>query len=359
RLGDTRSVDEFRLVGNIDFNGNKGQGVEGVDWKNYANYCIDGLGCTNMIVAFDDPYTGFNKIFDGQNHSLKNINMDFALATGGSHVYAGLFGNSRGATFKNIHIDYMGGGIKVNTQSPGEASVGGFIGAIEAGSADNIILENINSIEHVHSMHEGFNTTGGFAGSIAFANISNVTVRNIKSIKSILTSDREATFHTGGFVGFVAGIDTKKAEFNNIKLENIENISNEGIIANAHLGGFIGGIRGNAYLSNITLNNIYNIINNVTIGNSSSVGGFIGGFVGHIDFENIALNNIYNIDNKMDSLSSYTGGFVGIGHLYMSSLKNIYMFFNQNTKIKGRKVGILFGSSEGSIPFSNLNNIHI
>ncbi|MCV3411527.1 filamentous hemagglutinin N-terminal domain-containing protein, partial [Campylobacter lari] len=359
RLGDTRSVDEFRLVGNIDFNGNKGQGIEGKDWQNYANYCIERLGCTNMIVAFDDPYTGFNKIFDGQNHSLKNINMDFTLATGGSHVYAGLFGNSRGATFKNIHIDYMGGGIKVDTQSPGEAHVGGFIGAIEAGSTDNIILENVNSIEHVHSKYEGFNTTGGFAGSIAYANISNVTVRNIKSIKSILVSDIEATFHTGGFVGFVAGIDAKKAEFNNIKLENIENISNEGIITNTHVGGFMGGILGDAYLSNIALNNIYNIINNVTIGSSSSVGGFVGGFYGHIDFENIALNNIYNIDNKMDSLSSYTGGFVGIGHLYMSSLKNIYMFFNQNTKIKGREVGILFGSPEESIPFFNLSNIHI
>ncbi|EAL3939829.1 hypothetical protein A0068_09310, partial [Campylobacter lari] len=71
--GETRSIDEFRLVGNIDFSGNQGQNKEGS--QNYTNYCIDGLGCTSMIVGTDYYNNAFNKTFDGQGYTLKNINI--------------------------------------------------------------------------------------------------------------------------------------------------------------------------------------------------------------------------------------------------------------------------------------------
>ncbi|MCV3411533.1 filamentous hemagglutinin N-terminal domain-containing protein, partial [Campylobacter lari] len=48
---------EYRLTSDIDFKASSG--------KNYANYCIDGLGCANMIVGYA---SAFNKIFNGQGY---------------------------------------------------------------------------------------------------------------------------------------------------------------------------------------------------------------------------------------------------------------------------------------------------
>ncbi|MCV3434966.1 filamentous hemagglutinin N-terminal domain-containing protein, partial [Campylobacter sp. IFREMER_LSEM_CL1846] len=55
---------EYRLTNNINFKGNQGKGKEGKDWQNYANYCIDGLDCTSMMIG--DNKNPFTKTFDGQ-----------------------------------------------------------------------------------------------------------------------------------------------------------------------------------------------------------------------------------------------------------------------------------------------------
>ncbi|HEC1752089.1 TPA: filamentous hemagglutinin N-terminal domain-containing protein, partial [Campylobacter lari] len=70
------TASEYRLTNDIDFKASSGQ--------NYANYCIDGYGCTNMIVGYkshvynenweiivDNSFS--NKTFDGQGFALKNI----------------------------------------------------------------------------------------------------------------------------------------------------------------------------------------------------------------------------------------------------------------------------------------------
>ncbi|SUX05894.1 two-partner secretion domain-containing protein [Campylobacter lari] len=308
-LGDTRSVDEFRLVDDIDFSGNQGKGVEGQDWQNYANYCIDGLGCTSMIVgSYDLPSPiYFHATFDGQNHSLKNINMDFTLYTGGSHVYAGIFGYASNATFKNINIDYMGGGIKVNTNSPGEAHVGGFVGSMEGGIINNILLENISSIEHFHIGSGSWITTGGFLGQLTGGEISKITVRNISSIKTYAPSTK--FLMTGGFIGH----SRYDSYIDNILLENIKNISNEA--------------------------------KEILI---SSVGGFIGGVNDGVSLTNVKVDKIYNISNHVNSGEAYTGGFYGAAGSSIGIFKNIYIYFDPKTTItsSSNNIGIFFGYSE-------------
>nr|MCR2071950.1 hypothetical protein [Campylobacter lari subsp. concheus] len=101
------TANEYRLINSIDFGGNQG--------KNYANYCIDGLGCTSMIVGngYDWSYLkSFDKSFDGQGYTLKNINIDTTVLSSDKNMNVGLFGSSKGAVFKNINIDYMNGSIK-------------------------------------------------------------------------------------------------------------------------------------------------------------------------------------------------------------------------------------------------------
>ncbi|OCX43597.1 hypothetical protein A7X81_01170 [Campylobacter ornithocola] len=132
-LGDIRNIDEFRLVGNIDFSGNQGKGVEGKDWQNYANFWVDLNGdgvkqdneFTNMIVGYgnsrrannnNEPwvsfYSAFTKTFDGQGYTLKNINIDIPELPNipkGPAAAIGIFGSAIGSTFKNINIDYLKG----------------------------------------------------------------------------------------------------------------------------------------------------------------------------------------------------------------------------------------------------------
>ncbi|AJC86631.1 two-partner secretion domain-containing protein [Campylobacter sp. RM16704] len=413
-IGDTQSVDEFRLVGNVDFSGNKGQGVEGRDWQNYANYCLNGLGCTSMIV------TSFAKTFDGQGYTLKNINIDTtSLSNKPDNV--GIFGSTNNATIKNINVDYMGGGIRAN----GGNYVGGFAGQIYGSNLaiSNISLNNIGSISTIGNDNGGL--AGGFAGRADSGTFSNISLNNIGSISSRGVYDHDFII-AGGFAGrtdsgtytnislnnignissnssgldgdFAGGFAGQATDgtFSNISLSNIGNISTSGANWNNYVGGFAGQASGT--FSNISLNNIGNIssrgndisfaggfagdaggtFSNISlnnIGDISSSGGNggngefgrsqAGGFAGEASgtFTNISLNNIGNISTSSRGNGNYiyAGGFAGEADSD-SIFKNIYVFFNPNMSISAsggnyNYAGKFFG--KGYFTGTNPDNIHI
>ncbi|WP_139471099.1 filamentous hemagglutinin N-terminal domain-containing protein, partial [Campylobacter armoricus] len=214
------TASEYRLTNDIDFKGNKGQGVEGKDWQNYANYCIDGLGCTSMIVGLIYYFSGdykdaFNKTFDGQGYTLKNINID-TTSLDNKPYGVGIFGSISGATIKNINVDYMGGGIKSDTS---DASIGGFVGLSDGYTHkvtfSNISLNNIGSIVGTSIRGNSNVVAGGFVGwSFDGSIFSNISLNNIGSISS--------GSHAGGFAGGARGT------FSNISLNNIGSISASG-----------------------------------------------------------------------------------------------------------------------------------
>lgn len=193
---------EYRLTNDIDFGGNNN--------KNYANYCIDGLGCTSMIVG-DNTNNGFIKIFDGQGYTLKNINIDTSSLSN-EYRYIGIFGYTENATIKNVNVDYMGGGIKLK-----DGFAGSFIGVAD-GTFTNISLKNIGNINANNAMY----SVGGFAG-VADGTFTNVSLDGINSISG---------GHVGGFAGGADGT------FSNISLANIGSIS-----AKNFAGGFAAGGR--------------------------------------------------------------------------------------------------------------------
>ncbi|WP_139452621.1 filamentous hemagglutinin N-terminal domain-containing protein, partial [Campylobacter armoricus] len=312
--GNTRNVDEFRLVGNVDFSGNQGQ--------NYANYCLSTYNCTSMIVGIDYD-NAFTKTFDGQGYTLKNINIDTSsLSNKPKHV--GIFGRARNATFKNINVDYMGGGIKATNAE----YVGGFAGDINNGTFSNISLNNIGDIIS-NSRSDNRTYAGGFAGDINNGTFSNISLNNIGDIygNSISISSSASTVsYVGGFAG-----DTDSATFSNISLNNIGNISSSGDHG-SYAGGFTSDTD-SATFTNISLNNIGNI-------SSSSRGySYAGGFAGYVNnsatFSNISLNNIGDISSS-DGSNNYAGGFVGFvknHYPYNAIFENIYIFFNPNMSI--------------------------
>ncbi|MCV3463729.1 hypothetical protein, partial [Campylobacter sp. FU_497] len=391
----------YKLVDDIDFGGNQGKGKEGKDWQNYANYCIDGYGCTNMIVGFKDAFT---KTFDGQGFTLSNINIDTtSLDNKPKHV--GIFGKVEGVAFKNINVDYMGGSIKAENAD----EVGGFVGFVNNGNFENIFLKNIKNINNNGNYDHSFNSTGGFAGRISNGIFSNISLNNIRNINSNHSVDNgNINDSTGGFAGGIQG----KGSYSNISLNNIGNISGSTKStysygsSSSNVGGFvglvgwqeeqilysnislnnIGNISGSSYsrdsytalggfvgytfseigaiYSNISLDGIKNIIGNSNIYgsgyNSNSTGGFIGFINGGSIFSNISLNNIGNINNS-NGVTNSLGGFVGHINKGQSHFKNIYVFFNSNIKFNNSdNYGKFFGSADryGYAEYT-FDNIHI
>ncbi|AJC85529.1 two-partner secretion domain-containing protein [Campylobacter sp. RM16704] len=259
KAGFRTSASEYRLTKDIDFGGNNN--------KNYANYCIDGLGCTSMIVGYD-AYNGFTKTFDGQGYTLKNINIDTSSLSSESE-YVGIFGYINDATIKNINVDYMGGGIRTNTYA------GGFAGSA-SGTFSNISLNNIGNISGNSNGDQSF--VAGFAG-FAGGTFSNISLNNIGDISG---------YHAGGFAGWLAGI------FTNISLHDIGNIS--GNKSHGIAGGFAG-----SYENDSTFKNIYIFFNP----NAKISGRAPGKFFGQ-PFWTAHLNNIHIYHSRNDLTNAIT-----------------------------------------------------
>ncbi|EFU6099376.1 filamentous hemagglutinin N-terminal domain-containing protein [Campylobacter lari] len=397
----------FKLTNDIDFGANCKNGV--CSGQNYANYWVDLNGdgkkdaneYTNMIVGSGEFFT---KTFDGQGFTLKNINID--ITNWGS---VGIFGSAKDAIFKNINVDYMGGGINAK----GTSWVGGFIGTSFAPSHpsfSNISLSNIGSING-YDDYEGYPTwIGGFAGRVDNATFSNISLNKIGSINSggsvgpvggfagsaynntfsnislneignISGNSETNTIYVGGFVGYA----NEKNNFSDIIIKKIENISS---ISNdcSHSGGFAGGGLMEGKFERIFLENIANI-NSTSKSKSAYAGGFIGNNISYyttyynkqfiFDVNNISLKGVSNITSKAEN--AYAGGFAGFfiekmkkpnydgsenGYSYKINLKNIYMYFDEDAKItannnnKNNFTDKFYGGME-DIKEIAFDNIHI
>ncbi|MBT0825377.1 filamentous hemagglutinin N-terminal domain-containing protein, partial [Campylobacter lari] len=430
--------DTYKLVDDIDFGASEG--------KNYANYCIDGNNCTNMIVGTTGAFT---KTFDGQGYTLSNINIDTTkLSFEPNNV--GIFGRADGATFKNIKIDYKGGGIQTKKAD----YIGGFVGYVSNGTNkqsvfENIILENMTKGIVIDFDASDFqkNTVGGFVGYTQNAKFDKILLQNIGDIngmkaaggfagrsdkgefknitlKTIGNIGNYSFVEAGGFIGTAKGFDwfapknifdgislsdigmirgglsggfagESAGKYSNIKIDGIKyigsaSLDNGFVISSTDSGGFIGRSSENSSFTNISLNNIGDIVAKDKA----------GGFIGHIfndpkEFKHISLNNIGNIkadvfaggfigdlslggqgyfaieNIRLDDIESieggrYAGGFIG----YFKSdirnepwaMKNIHLFFHENFKINGgEKTGLLvanFEKKDNIVSYENINIYH-
>ncbi|PZT47965.1 hypothetical protein B6S12_06140, partial [Helicobacter valdiviensis] len=404
--GNFKNATDFKLTSDIDFQGNKGIGVVGKDWQNYADYCINGLGCTSMIVG-DDYDNAFTANFDGQGYTLKNINIDTTITVGYKPENVGIFGyirkynDNENSTIKNINVDYMGGGIKADNAR----FVGSFAGYIDSGMFSNIVLQDIGEML-VETTSENFQRiyAGGFAGYITNGKFDKIS---LNKIKSILVDNRQGTSFVGGFTGRVVN-KKRDTKLTNITIRDIDSIiaksDYDGNGGDSNAGGFVGYMDGAEQIKNIEISNIgeikaeteakeslaggfagrivnsgSNVFSNIVIndiGSISSLGkskSFAGGFVGLLDsatFLNITLNNIGNILSSGNGpyQDSDAGGFVGyIWYANKGTFSNIYINFKDNATIMAISelypdyayVGKFFGNDNGNISSDKLSNIHI
>ncbi|MCV3431936.1 filamentous hemagglutinin N-terminal domain-containing protein, partial [Campylobacter lari] len=372
----------FKLTNDIDFGGNQG--------KNYANYCIEGLGCTNMIVGYNDAFT---KTFDGQGHTLKNIGIDTTVLD--NKIYnIGIFGSANGATFKNIKVDYRGGNIKVmdNIWNNSPTNIGAFIGSSSDSTFNNISLTGVNTID----VYAKYGIVGGFIGNASRSSFDKIS----SDIEKIQTNNIN---EVGGFVGWANGIKVNNTTisideiyasnvgsaniggfagyafnnsfFENILINNIKKISvnsNQKYINELNVGGFVGK-NDNGIYKNIKIKGIENIDVKISEKVSSNFNINIGGFAGYLSgysiFENIAIDNIGNfqatIVKQNNTPSINLGGFVGDIYSNNASFNNIYMNFGENSQFIAnsasssyKRLGKFSGKSD-KLASSYLNNIHV
>ncbi|MCV3337808.1 filamentous hemagglutinin N-terminal domain-containing protein [Campylobacter sp. RKI_CA19_01121] len=321
-LGNIREIDEFRLVDDIDFSGNQGKGVEGKDWQNYVNYCIEGLGCTSMIVG-PDFGNSFTKTFDGQGYALKNINIK-ATGLDYNRKFVGIFGSASNATFKNINVDYMGGNIYSEY-----STTGGFIG-----SASNSKFYNI-SLNNIHDMKVNFPTGGQagiFSGIITDSEVIKISLNKIGNFITFGGCDGCGAISIGGFAGQLLGENNK---FNHISISEIGNISgNQNGDNNLYVGGFAG--KGSdGQFSNIYLYNIGNIEGNY-FNNYSNQGALVGGFFGELQSRNtVKFENIYIFFNPAAAITGNGGSSSNsiFSHFFYDSkfaFSNIHIYYHEN-----------------------------
>nr|MCR6540666.1 hypothetical protein [Campylobacter lari] len=360
-LGVTREIDEFRLVGDIDFSGNQGKGQEGKDWQNYANYCIDGLGCTSMIVGFDREKV-FTKTFNGQGFTLKNINIFAKDLDDNKPTYVGIFGYTNEAHIENIIVDYDDGIVK------GFLYVGGIVGFGRNGAFKNIILKNIGYLHGDGSNRGDFVNVGGFAGVLSGVDAYNIQIENIDKGIYGISSSSHSTINIGGFAGLI-----HSGNYNTIKLDYIGFIIAMGNwgsqrINEASLGGFVGFIntsisdKKSLVMENITLNKVRQIFSenytNTMIGGFLGKGNFVSGFY---SFKNIALNGMESI-GVVNDYRDFIGGFAGYLDFWNSAqnntfFENIFIYFEDRSWLGNESTNSdLFARSSDSL---KINNVYV
>ncbi|HEB9320732.1 TPA: hypothetical protein RZK22_001605, partial [Campylobacter coli] len=286
---------------------------------------------TTMIVGLDYYNSPFKKTFDGQGFTLKNINIDTTVEEiKDKPKYVGIFGAASYATFKNINVDYTGGGVKTDLAS----YVGGFIGKLPYGIQENISIKNINKIDSKNALF-----VGGYAGDIwgggTFKNIYLDNIGSITNNYNHVDPGRDDKISIGGFAG-----RAYKGTYNNIYINEIGNISTTTSKFNVTSGGFAGVAEGS--FSNIYLSNIDNIEAISTIEYDYYRTSSSGGFAGELrsddkNLYNIYINSIGNINASFTKIEensnwhgiSYAGGFIGKLDLYtkgtQDSIRNIFL----------------------------------
>ncbi|OCR04272.1 filamentous hemagglutinin N-terminal domain-containing protein [Helicobacter pullorum] len=222
--GQTRSINEFKLIGNLNFSG--------VDFVS--------VGKPNN--------SGFNKIFNGNGYTMRNIKLDNNDASNNNGtIIAGVFNKVGGGTIKNLTIDRVTADITTD-QAP-TLHFGAFAGQINGGTIENVTLNNINikgSIDYnrPNSWTNDNGYMGGFAGVINRGNISNVALNNIQQVFLYSNQTIGATLYVGGFAGRIANASNgSSTNINGVILNNIGKLRTDvragwGAKVNTLIGGF-------------------------------------------------------------------------------------------------------------------------
>lgn len=270
----------------------------------------------------------FQGIFDGNNHTISNLNINRPSADG-----IGLFGYANGATFKNIVID--------ETTITGNGDVGAVCGNASSSTFSNCkVTATINA--------KG-NTVGGIAGSASgtFNNnkVTNTTINGIDNVGGIVgytqnstftSNDVSATIEGKNSIGGILGYSNSHCSLDN-------NIAKCSIVGNDNVGGLIGQSFDNAW-ERVVLS-LKKCAFYGTIKAHSSIGGIVGRYSlsrgdKPLSFE---ISNCYSVSD-IQATGDDIGGILGCNDNYdiQNTISNSY---HSGNILGDKNVGGIAGSS--------------
>ena len=236
-----------------------------------ANIDLNGINWTAIGCPMEDGYVGFEGTFDGQGHTISNLNIDNKANWG-----QGLFGylKSKNVVIKNFTVE----NVSINT----EDTSGAVAGYATFGSFENIHVTgdvNITGAQHM----------GGIVGNGYYANFSDCSV--------IANAGSKITATDASFVGGIVGYHGEGA----LKIENCD-VKNLELTAKGAIGALTGISQYSNQITGCTAENI--VINKSSVATNPSVGLAAGTWTNHSKtaknavisnntFKNITLNGSY------------------------------------------------------------------
>lgn len=228
------------------------------------------------------PFTG---IFDGNGHTISNLNIDFSNTAKDYVVpsYLGLFGVTNGATIFDLKISGVTN-ITVSN-SPNILAVGTLVGKAQNTTIENCdINATLNYVDNknqegVNEENKGIKTinAGGYVGELVDSTIKNSLYRP-DSRNGASSFSLSSIFKRDAKIGGVAGVVQNSTIMFMVSAPRLSvEIASESFSGSTYIGGIFGTIsQGNSKAINcvveptITINNNYN----KTI-YSGAVGGYI------------------------------------------------------------------------------------
>lgn len=234
------------------------------------------MGESSSGLRFYYPFSG---IFDGCGHSISNFTYEQDVCG------SGLFGYTKDATIRNLHVSGTYAGIKW---------VGGIIGYMSGGTLENCTFTGSLSSVGFSQRNSGANT-GGLVGSLSGGTVSGCTANATISVTA--GSGTNSGNYAGGLVGGANGSSViKNCRF----IGSVTAIPTADGAGAQYIGGLVGGgdnlilrdsaayatVSGSQYVGGITgslssngSHAIYNCMAQGAVSGSTYVGG-IAGYMG-------------------------------------------------------------------------------
>lgn len=243
---------------------------------------MSGYSVENTIGTSEIPFTG---VFDGNGHTISNLNIDFSNTAKDYVVpsYLGLFGVTNGATIFDLKISGVTN-ITVSN-SPNILAVGTLVGKAQNTTIENCdINATLNYVDNknqegVNEENKGIKTinAGGYVGELVDSTIKNSLYRP-DSRNGASNFSLSSIFKRDAKIGGVAGVVQNSTIMFMVSAPRLSvEIASENFTGTTYIGGIFGTIsQGNSKVINCVVEPTITINNNY---NKTIYSGAIGGYI--------------------------------------------------------------------------------
>ena len=289
--------------------------MAGTDWSDYVigGVVTPSTADANKAVTYAMGENVFDKVFNGKNFALKNVDWTFDLADG--NVAHGLF-SALGAEgeIKNLTIE---GVIRLTGAAPQGAAIGAF-----AGYAEGKITSCTNKAAIAFAGSDAANISvclGGIAGYLQNATLTQCVNDGALTCGTIANTGNGSNsgFHQGGIVGYM-------------KTSSLTECTNNGALSapSGRSGGIVAVATSGQVTACVNNGKVQDDVNGIFGANPGykRMGGLAGGASA-----DAAFTSCVNNGDVFSQLGCRTGGFVGHNEAKITKCENKGVILSDHT----------------------------